>query len=97
MSRFNPPLDAGVERYVVALCEGGVETFESCEGGPGHACPEPTVFFNGERAAGWRALHIAQEQGFPVLAVRRAWTVVDGEPLGPVWEMTFRSKSDAGG
>ena len=40
---YDPPLDAGIAQAVVALRAGGVETFESCEGGPGHAYPEPTV------------------------------------------------------
>jgi hypothetical protein len=92
-TEFNPPLDPGIAQYVVTLREYGVETYESCEGGDGHACPEPTVFINGERSAGWRALHAAQERGLPVLAVRRVWTIVDGEPTGPVWEMTFREKA----
>src|SRR6266540_3788315 len=34
----------------------GIETFESCEGGPGHAYPEPTIRFQGTPEAGWRAL-----------------------------------------
>ena len=31
-----------------------METFESCQGGAGHAYPEPTVRFFGEKAAGYR-------------------------------------------
>ncbi len=33
---FSPPLDPGIADYVIALREAGIETFESCEGGPGH-------------------------------------------------------------
>jgi hypothetical protein len=33
------PLDAGIRRYVAALRSGGIETFESCEGGEGHPFP----------------------------------------------------------
>lgn len=36
-------LDPGVAGYVRILRDAGVETFESCEGGLGHALPEPTV------------------------------------------------------
>jgi hypothetical protein len=87
---FYPPLDAGIAEYVRVLRAGGVETYESCDGTAGHACPEPTVFFNGEPSAGWLAMHVAQENGLPVLALRRVWTVILGEPTGPCWEMTFR-------
>ena len=49
------PLDAGIRRYVLVLRSGGVETFESCEGGEGHAFPEPTIRFYGDTAAGFKA------------------------------------------
>jgi hypothetical protein len=88
--QFHPPLDPGIERAVLILRAAGVETYESCEGSPGHAVPEPTVFFNGERTAGWQALAAAQDHGLDVLALRRVWTVINGEPVGPTWEMTFR-------
>lgn len=42
---FNPPLDDGIREIVIVLVKNGVETFESCEGGPGHAFPEATVRF----------------------------------------------------
>ena len=37
------PLDKGIEPYVLALRSGGIETFESCEGGDGHVFPETTA------------------------------------------------------
>jgi hypothetical protein len=83
------PLDAGIRRYVLVLRAGGIETFESCEGGPGHAFPEPTVRFHGGAAEGFRAFTVAREHGLPVLSVRRSYSV-DGDWLtGPWWEMTF--------
>jgi hypothetical protein len=82
-------LDSGIEPYVRVLREHGVETFESCEGGPGHAFPEPTVRFAGRQPEGFRALAVVLEHGFPVRAVRRYWRVSDGEPHGPNWEVTF--------
>jgi hypothetical protein len=36
---YDPPLDPGIRRYVEVLNEAGVETFESCQGGEGHAYP----------------------------------------------------------
>lgn len=89
---FSPPLDPGIKRYVEILNEGGIETFESCQGGEGHCYPEPTVRFHGERSEGFKALAIAQQHAFPVASIRRTWPVIDGEPTGPYWELTFRTK-----
>lgn len=82
-------LDAGIRPFVLALRAGGVETFESCEGGVGHAFAEPTVRFHGDRSAGLRALAAAIEVGLPVIELRRTWPIIDGEPTGPWWELTF--------
>jgi hypothetical protein len=85
-------LDPGVASYVDVLDAAGVETFESCEGGPGHAFPEPTIRFYGVRGEGFRALAVAVQRRLPVSSVRRYWDVNrDGEPEGPHWEMTFRA------
>jgi hypothetical protein len=87
-------LDPGIAAAVTALRAAGVETFESCEGGPGHAFPEPTVRFHGERSAGPKAVAAAQEVGLPLLELRRVWTVDDGEMTGPYWDLVLRSKCD---
>jgi hypothetical protein len=81
--------DAGIAPVVEILRAAGVETFESCEGGAGHAFHVPTVRFYGGRSAGFRALAVAQENGLRVTALRRYWTVLDGEPVGPHWELEF--------
>lgn len=82
-------IDAGIRRAVKVLCENGVETTESCEGGKGHSFAEPTVRFLGGQAEGFRALGIALQHGLKVAALRRYWAIHDGEPVGPHWEMTF--------
>lgn len=82
-------LDPGVWEQVRVLRAGGVETFESCEGGQGHAFPVPSVRFFGDKAEGLRALALALRAGLRVDELRRVWPVVDGEPTGPWWEMTF--------
>jgi len=87
-------LDPGVAGYVEVLDAAGVETFESCEGGDGHAFFEPTVRFYGERGEGFRALAVACAQRLPVADLRRYWQIVDGEPCGPYWELTFRAKAE---
>jgi hypothetical protein len=86
---FEPPLDPGIARVVHTLRDAGIETFESCEGGPGHSFAEPIVRFHGHLAEGFRALSVALATGLPVAALRRCWTIVDGEPTGPHWELVF--------
>jgi hypothetical protein len=88
---YDPPLDPGVAPAVEVLNAHAIETFESCEGGDGHAYPEPTVRFHGDRAEGFRALAVAQRAGLPAKSLRRAWPIVDGEPTGPWWELTFHA------
>lgn len=90
---FEPPLDEGIARFVVILNEAGIETYESCEGGTGHAYPVPTVRFHGERSEGFRALAVALQHALPVQDLRRIWNIIDGEPVGPHWEMTFHKKA----
>lgn len=87
------PLDPGIRPIVDALRSAGIETFESCEGGPGHAFTEPTVRFYGERPEGFRALSVALQLGLEVRDLRRVWPVLDGEPTGPYWEFTFPQRS----
>jgi len=87
---FDPPLDPEIVPMVLALREAGVETFESCGGGKGHAYPEPTVRFHGDRSEGFRAFAAAVQHGLPVAELRRVWPINDGEPTGPWWELTFR-------
>lgn len=86
---FSSPLDKGIESAVKILIDAGVETFESCEGGDGHAYTEPTVRFHGERAEGFKALSVALQHGLKVTSLRRTWPINDGEPTGPWWEIVL--------
>jgi len=88
-TNFDPPLDAGIERAVIILREHGVETFESCQGGDGHAYPRPAIRFTGERPEGFRALAVALQHGLHVAYLRRVWRMEDGDPAGPWWELEF--------
>lgn len=86
-------LDAGIEKAVRILQASNIETFESCEGGEGHAYTEPTVRFHGTPEAGWRALAVCMAHGLPTLCLRRVWYIQDGiEPVGPDWEIVFRGR-----
>lgn len=86
---YDPPLDEGIAHAVEVLVAAGIETFESCEGGSGHSYPEPTVRFHGMRDEGFRALAAALLADLRVSSLRRSWSIIDGEPTGPHWEMTF--------
>jgi hypothetical protein len=90
---YDPPLDPGIALAVGVLRAAGIETFESCEGGPGHAYLEPTVRFHGYQDEGFRALAVVMSAGLRVTALRRVWDVIEGEPTGPHWEMTFASET----
>ena len=83
------PLDAGIRRYVLLLRAGGVETFESCQGGEGHAFAEPTVRFHGGSAQAYRAFAVAMENGLPVLHLKMSYSVDKGILTGPWWEIVF--------
>lgn len=85
------PLDSGIVRAVRVLHEAGIETVESCEGGPGHSYAEPTVRFRGDGFTGWQALAAAHKAVLPVWALRKTWYVEDGEPVGPLWEIVLRT------
>ena len=87
-------LDPGIRYYVSRLRSEGIETFESCEGGYGHAFAEPTVRFYGTPETGWRAVAVCLAYRLPILALRRVWYVLDqNEPTGPDWEIVFREKA----
>jgi hypothetical protein len=90
---YDPPLDLGIARAVEVLNRAGIDTYESCEGGSGHSYPEPTVRFHGHRGEGFRAFAIALEHGLPVSELKRIWCVIDNEPTGPTWELTFSTRT----
>lgn len=86
-------IDSGIRQAVLRLQAHGIETCESCEGGSGHAYPEPTVAFYGTPEAGWRAVAVCLAYGLPIRSLRRVWDVLDvNEPTGPHWEITFRKR-----
>ena len=86
---YDPPLDKGIKKEVEILNENGIETFASCQGGNGHSYPEPTVRFHGDISEGFKAFDIALKNGLNVIGLKRVWDIVDKEPLGAWWEMTF--------
>jgi hypothetical protein len=89
---FDGPLDRGIKDAIFILRAGGIDTFESCERGDGQTYAEPIVRFYGDRSEGFRALAIAMQHSLPVASLRRVWSIVDGEPTGPVWEIVFHRR-----
>lgn len=87
-------LDIGIRRWVNLLRDGGMETFESCQGGEGHAFLEPTIRFHGEYGDGFRAYAITRTHALPVAELRRVWREEDCELKGPHWEIVF-SRADS--
>jgi hypothetical protein len=90
-------LDEGICGIVKILDAAGVETFESCQGGPGHSMPEPTVRFHGTIAAGWRALGVCFDNGLSVLSIGQYWDVNENQPSGPYWQIVFRKRAGEDG
>lgn len=82
-------LDPKIRDIVKILNDEGIETYESCQSGKGHCYPEPTVRFFGQANEGWRALAIALQYGLKVTALKRVYEIIEREPVGPNWEMTF--------
>jgi len=93
--RLLAELDPGIREYVRILRLEGVDTIESCEGGPWpeHAYPKPTIRFDGDVAEGFRALSEAIGRGLPVDSLDRHWDVINGEPVGPDNRLVFDRKA----
>ena len=91
---FYSELDKGIAHYVRILAESGIETCQSCEGGKGHAYPEPTVDFMGSQQDAWKAYSVARTYGLPVSELRQIWRIQDDVPTGPLWSIIFSEKSD---
>ncbi len=91
-SDFDPPLDPGIASAVIILRQANIETYESCEGGDGHAYPYPAIRFHGGQPEGFRALAIALYHDLPISSLRRVWSIQDREPTGPTWELEFYRK-----
>lgn len=88
---FYAGLDPGIRFAVRVLHAHGIETCQSCESGPGHCYPEPTVdlLAGPNDATGFAAVAYLDAFGLPVSSVSKTWMVVHGEPYEAVWRITF--------
>ena len=84
-------IDPDIEPLVTILRQNGVETCQSCQGGPGHSSDKPYVDFSGGDGAGYLAVGVALTYGMPVTRLQRTWSVLEKVLKGPVWRMTFSS------
>lgn len=89
MTAYDPPLDPGIAAAVHALNDAGIETFTSCEGGEGHAFPEPTVRFYGDADNARKAARIVFSADTKPHELRRVWALAFGYPHAPLWELVF--------
>ena len=93
-TRWLASLDPGIAPYVGWLDAKGIETFESCEGGQGHAFREPTVRFHGDNSEGFRALAAAIHRELPernFAATGRS--AVPGSRKAPIGSSPFALRS----
>lgn len=84
-----PGLDPWIAPWVEILRAHRVETYESCQGGAGHAYPQPTIAFHGGPSSGMYAYHVARQHGLPVKRIQRVWKESSHELTGPTWEIVF--------
>jgi hypothetical protein len=82
-------LDRWMRYAVLVLHRGGIRTYESCQGGHGHAFPEPTVRFEGDREDAFRAVTLARSCGLPAHHLRQFWRLNEEGAESPAWELTF--------
>lgn len=100
LERFAPDVDMEIDpdirEAVLILRSHGVQTTESCQGGPGHACPEPVIYFAGNLYEGYRTYAIAKNYGLNVLSIAYECGESDGWLESPRWKMTFRDTNRKG-
>jgi hypothetical protein len=84
-------LDPGIRFAVRVLNAQGIDTCQSCEGGPGHSYDRPSVDLaaGASDATGFAALAAAVDYGLPVDSLARVWNVENGLPYETIWRLTF--------
>ncbi len=83
-------LDPDIRPYVETLREHGVETIESCQGGPGHSTAGPYISFRGPAGEGLRVAGIAQNLGWPITRMRKEWAFFADDITAPVWVLELK-------
>lgn len=86
-------IDPGILAALHALADYGIDTFASCQGGPGHGAygSMPVILFHGDENAGLYAVWLLETAGFRVWELSRHWDLDHGQPRQPWWRATMRS------
>jgi hypothetical protein len=89
-------MDPGFRETIRILWDNGVETDESCEAREGIATPNLPYAFMAitQRVLGRWPLQC--KHGLRVDELRRHWHMIDGEPVGPHWQLTFHHPEGGG-
>jgi hypothetical protein len=90
-------LDPGIAEAVWVLRENGIDTCQSCQGGPGHAYSQPTVAFTGSRKEAFRAAEIVRRPeiieriGMRPADLSKSWSlcIVFRQMGRGCWELTW--------
>jgi len=84
-------IDAGVRFAVKVLHAQGIDTCQSCQGGKGHAYPEPSIEMvcGSDDARGFAALSALNAYGLPVQDIAIIWKIHNGMPYEKLWRITF--------
>jgi hypothetical protein len=95
---FYQGLDVGIRFAVRVLHAAGIETCQSCQGGPdqlrpdrGHAYVVPTIdmIAGADDAIGFASLRALQAYGLPVDTLSIVWNISNGLPYEKLWRVTF--------
>lgn len=81
-------LDDGIIKVVRVLRKAGIDTFNSCQGGPGCRFDRSVVWFNGDIDEGFRAEKILMDAGFKVYQIAHFWHTRQNMKC-PYWEISF--------
>lgn len=85
-------LDPGISLVVKILMENGIKTFESCQGGHGHAYNVPTVCFEGDQTEGYKVFAMLAQLNFVVINLKRSWPIQNNEIGAPYWQLELAEK-----
>lgn len=89
-------IDPEIVPALHALADYEIDTFSSCQGGPGHTCEAPEILFHGDENAGLYAVWLLEAQGFRVWNLSRVWDLDHGLPRVPFWCVQMRSLTPMG-
>ena len=85
-------MDPGIRFAVRVLhAKGGIETCQSCQGGPGHSYVQPSIdiIAGGQDSTGFAALAALADYGINVDEILLVWNIQNGLPYEKLWRVTL--------